>query len=54
MLITEQEIEAASTPKGGFTREQLKAWGVPWPPPSGWKKKLLLYGVPYISEKNEE
>lgn len=36
-----REVENARTPNGGYTREQLAKWGVPWPPPSGWKKKLL-------------
>jgi hypothetical protein len=35
-----QEIAAAVTAKGGWTRAQLAAWGVPWPPPSGWKREL--------------
>ena len=34
------EIEAARTPAGGWTRDQLAAWGVPWPPPAGWKQRL--------------
>lgn len=34
------EIEAGKTAKGGFTRAQLQAWGVPWPPPKGWLKAL--------------
>lgn len=38
---TEREIEAARTEKGGWTRETLKAWGVPWPPPTGWRKRLI-------------
>lgn len=38
--MTEDEIEAGKTPAGGFTRKQLAAWGVPWPPPKGWRKKL--------------
>ena len=42
--ITREEIEAAKTPQGGWTRESLAAWGVPWPPPRGWKRKLL--GLP--------
>ena len=25
------------TDNGGWTRTQLAAWGVPWPPPKGWK-----------------
>lgn len=37
---TAAEIEAARTPAGGWTREQLAAWGVPWPPPKGWRKAL--------------
>ena len=35
------EIEAARTSAGGWTRETLAGWGVPWPPPKGWKQKLL-------------
>lgn len=38
---TAAEIEAAKTPRGGWTRAQLAEWGVPWPPPRGWKKRLL-------------
>lgn len=40
--LTNAEIEAAMTPKGGWTRETLAAWGVPWPPPKGWRKRLTL------------
>jgi len=36
-----QEVEAAATERGGWTREQLAEWGVPWPPPKGWKAELL-------------
>jgi hypothetical protein len=39
--MTEKEIEAGKSPAGGFTRKQLAKWGVPWPPPRGWKEKLL-------------
>jgi len=38
---TADEIEAAATPKGGWTRKQLAAWGVSWPPPKGWKEALI-------------
>lgn len=34
------EIEAAKSPAGGFSRATLAAWGVPWPPPKGWRKRL--------------
>ncbi|MEU9197730.1 hypothetical protein [Streptomyces hundungensis] len=35
------EIEAAKTSKGAWTRAQLAEWGVPWPPPKGWKDELI-------------
>jgi hypothetical protein len=38
--VSPEEIHAAMTPRGGWTRAQLATWGVPWPPPSGWKKQL--------------
>ena len=41
---TEQEIEAAKTPRGGWTKETLAAWGVSWPPPRGWKQRLVSGG----------
>ncbi|MFI9588340.1 hypothetical protein ACIHCQ_42665 [Streptomyces sp. NPDC052236] len=39
-LPSPKEIEAARTDKGAWTRDQLAAWGVPWPPPKGWKDEL--------------
>ena len=33
--LSQADIEAGKTAKGGFTRSQLAAWGVPWPPPKG-------------------
>lgn len=36
-----QQIEAMETEGGGFTRESLAKLGVTWPPPKGWKKKLI-------------
>ena len=41
MKITDTEIEAAKSPRGGFTRKTLAAWGVPWPPPKGWRRALI-------------
>jgi hypothetical protein len=35
------EIEEAKTPAGGWTKAQLAKWGIPWPPPKGWRKRLL-------------
>lgn len=36
-LPSPEETEAARTPAGGWNRDQLAAWGLPWPPPKGWK-----------------
>jgi hypothetical protein len=33
---TRVEIEGARP-----SRKQLAEWGVPWPPPRGWRKRLL-------------
>lgn len=41
MRLTKDEIEAGRSLKGGYTKKQLAKWGVPWPAPKGWKKKLL-------------
>lgn len=30
-----QTVEACKTPAGGWTRKQLAAWGVQWPPRQG-------------------
>lgn len=41
MKISDEEIEAGKTAKGGFSRATLAKWGVPWPPPKGWRAALL-------------
>ena len=39
--LTEAQIEALKSPRGGFTRKALASVGVPWPPPAGWRRALL-------------
>lgn len=39
--VTAAEIDAARSPRGGWTRETLSRWNVPWPPPAGWRQALL-------------
>lgn len=34
-------IENELTANGGYTKETLAKWGISWPPPKGWKKKLI-------------
>jgi hypothetical protein len=46
-----KRYESTQTCNGGFTKKQLALWGVPWlkgkGPPTGWKKWILKYGIPY-------
>ena len=37
--LTIEEIMAARTPRGGWTKAQLIAWGLEWPVKSGWAKR---------------
>lgn len=52
--ITIEEIEAARTPAGGFNAKTLRQWGVPWPPPKGWRQTLVDHGYPYDETLNDE
>lgn len=35
-----EEIEKCRLPNGGYRFDQatLERWGIPWPPPAGWRK----------------
>ncbi len=48
--LTAKEIDAARSPKGGFTKETLVGWGIPWPPPKGWRQmsKMIEAGEEII------
>lgn len=35
-----EEIEARKSPRGAWTAKTLAEWGVPWPPPHGWRAEL--------------
>lgn len=41
LTITNEFIESLKSDKGGFTRKQLEAIGVTWPPEKGWKGKVI-------------
>lgn len=34
------EVMAAQTENGGWLKKDLASWGIPWPPPKGWKQRL--------------
>lgn len=42
--VARDEVEKKRTPKGGYTRETLAGWGVPWPPPAGWVDVIVSSG----------
>ena len=42
--VTAEEIDTARTENGGWTRDTLAKWGIGWPPPKGWRKRLLEEG----------
>lgn len=39
--ITPWLIDSLQTERGGWTRADLAKLGVEWPPPRGWKKRLI-------------
>ena len=39
--LTAEEIEAGRSPSGGWSAATLASWGIPWPPPKGWRQRLL-------------
>lgn len=49
-----EEIAEARTPAGGWTRAQLSEWGVPWPPPKGWRKRLELEHAELVALERED
>lgn len=41
IVLTSELIEAGMSDKGGYNSVQLKAPGIDWPPPKGWKKSVI-------------
>lgn len=39
--ITFDLLERLKSPKGGYSRASLNIMGISWPPPRGWRKKLI-------------
>lgn len=38
--VTLEEVMAARTPRGGWTKKQIVEWGIEYPPERGWIKRL--------------
>ncbi len=43
--ITNELIESGRSERGGWSRAQLAILGIPWPPPSGWKKTVVGHHI---------
>ena len=39
-FLTPDQVKAAQSSRGGWKRATLASWGVPWPPPKGWRRAL--------------
>ena len=41
MIITKELLDSAATENGGYTKKQLAAIGIDWPPRKGWKTEVI-------------
>ena len=41
MIITKQYINSHRTPRGAFTKAQVEALGIKWPPRAGWINRVI-------------
>ena len=46
ITVNREVLAMAKTRKGGYTRAQLDAIGVPWPPPKRWKSGVVGRRIP--------
>ena len=44
------KIESLKTARGGWTKTSLASLGVPWPPPAGWKQRLIDQAIDKVCE----
>jgi hypothetical protein len=48
-----EAIDRSHSPSGGLTRITLAGWGVPWPPPRGWRENIVINGI-YVEESRRD
>lgn len=41
VLVAAELLAAGQSERGGWSKAQLTLLGVDWPPPSGWKSKVI-------------
>ena len=52
--LTDALIVEVATNRGAWTREQLGILGVPWPPPKGWRERLVAEKRTLTDDEVEE
>lgn len=45
ITVNRELLALVATRNGGYTKAQLSALGVAWPPPRGWKKSVVGRGI---------
>ena len=38
--VSPEEVRAKQTGNGGWKASVLREWGIPWPPPKGWRQMI--------------
>lgn len=51
--VSDETIKEAMTPKGGWKAATLASWGVSWPPPKGWREKLVANHAAEINRASQ-
>ena len=52
--LTDALISEVATARDGFTREQLGILGIGWPPPKGWRQRIVAEGRSLTAEEVED
>jgi len=50
--LSKEEIRELEGQHGGWTADDLARYGVPFPPPRGWKKQIIRHGIPWRDERD--
>jgi hypothetical protein len=54
ITVTEQWLKQHATARGGYTKCQLEIIGVGWPPPTGWKARVVGNAIGAVDAKEFE
>lgn len=40
LIPSPDDVQAAQSERGGWSKDTLAGWGIPWPPKKGWRARL--------------